>query len=78
MTERAYYVAPVSTINEIMAPMIDNKIRHLPVLDANHRIVGIILIGDARNDGRARFHRLPAPGLYHDVEVQSVAERSRD
>jgi CBS domain-containing protein len=46
MTDKVFYVAPERTIGEVMALMTDKRIRHLPVLDADQTMVGIISIGD--------------------------------
>ncbi len=45
MTKDLFFVAPSSTIDECMALMTHQHIRHLPVLEGN-KLVGIISIGD--------------------------------
>lgn len=46
MTEKVLYVTPERTTDEAMAIMTDKRCRHLPVLDADNKIVGIVSIGD--------------------------------
>ncbi len=41
-----YYVTPDQTIEACMALMTSKHIRHLPVLDAERRMLGVISIGD--------------------------------
>jgi CBS domain-containing protein len=45
MTTRVHCIAPDRTINECMALMTENRIRHLPVLDQK-KVIGVISIGD--------------------------------
>lgn len=46
MTEKVLYATPEQTTDQAMALMTDKHIRHLPVLDANKRVVGMVSIGD--------------------------------
>jgi CBS domain-containing protein len=46
MTEKVYYVHPKTTVEEGLALMTNKRVRHLPVLDADGKIVGIVSIGD--------------------------------
>ncbi len=46
MTRAVYYVSPKQTVEECMALMTSKHIRHLPVLDEDHKLVGLISIGD--------------------------------
>jgi CBS domain-containing protein len=46
MTSPLVYVSPDTTIDECMAVMTERRIRHLPVLDDLHEVVGMISIGD--------------------------------
>lgn len=46
MEEAVLYVSPESTIDECMALMTEHRTRHLPVLDADDQVVGIVSIGD--------------------------------
>ncbi|MEX0304221.1 MAG: CBS domain-containing protein [Leisingera sp.] len=45
MTTKVVYVGPERTVEECMAIMTENAIRHLPVLSEG-RLVGIVSIGD--------------------------------
>jgi CBS domain-containing protein len=45
MTDKVYFVHPGQTIEECMAVMTAERIRHLPVLE-DDRLIGIISIGD--------------------------------
>lgn len=46
MTEKVLYVHPEQTVGQAMALMTDKHIRHLPVLNADQRVLGMVSIGD--------------------------------
>ena len=46
MTGKVVYVTLNRTIEECMAIMTEKHFRHLPVLDDDHNVVGIVSIGD--------------------------------
>ncbi len=46
MTGKVIYVKLDARVEDCMAIMTEKHIRHLPVLDADHNVVGIISIGD--------------------------------
>ncbi|MDD4101400.1 MAG: CBS domain-containing protein [Kiritimatiellae bacterium] len=46
MTKKVIYVSPETTVDECMAQMTNSRIRHIPVLDNEGKILGIISIGD--------------------------------
>jgi len=46
MTKKVVYASPENTVDECMALMTQKRIRHLPVIDAGEKVVGIISIGD--------------------------------
>ena len=46
MTGKVIYVTPDRTVEECMAIMTEKHIRHLPILDENKKVIGIISIGD--------------------------------
>jgi CBS domain-containing protein len=49
MTDRIYAVKLSTTISECMKLMTDNRVRHLPVLDDNEYLIGVVSIGDVVN-----------------------------
>jgi CBS domain-containing protein len=46
MTDKVFYVTPDRTVDECMAIMTEKHFRHLPVIDAEGKVVGIVSIGD--------------------------------
>ena len=46
MTANVHTVTPESTVAECMTMMTDKRIRHLPVIDEDDRLSGVISIGD--------------------------------
>lgn len=46
MSEKVAYVTPSHSLDQCMALMTDKRFRHLPVLDAEGSVLGIISIGD--------------------------------
>jgi CBS domain-containing protein len=46
ITEKVLYALPEQTTDQAMALMTEKHIRHLPVLDAGKRVVGMVSIGD--------------------------------
>ena len=46
MTDKVLYALPSQTTDQAMALMTDKHIRHLPVLDANQNVLGMVSIGD--------------------------------
>lgn len=46
MTEKVCYVGPSITVDQAMALMTDKHVRHLPVLDAEAKVIGMVSIGD--------------------------------
>ena len=46
MTGKVICVAPERTLEECMAIMTEKRIRHLPVIDADKNVLGILSIGD--------------------------------
>jgi CBS domain-containing protein len=46
MSSPLVYVTPETSVDECMAVMTERRIRHLPVLDENRDVVGVISIGD--------------------------------
>lgn len=46
MSKKVIYTTPENTVDDCMALMTQKCIRHLPVIDAQQKVVGIISIGD--------------------------------
>ena len=46
MSDKVAYVTPATTLDECMALMTEKHFRHLPVLDEDAKVVGIVSIGD--------------------------------
>lgn len=46
MTKKVIYASPENTVDECMGLMTQKRIRHLPVIDGQEKLVGIISIGD--------------------------------
>lgn len=46
MTEKVFCAKPTQTVAEAMALMSDKRIRHLPVIEDEKRVIGVISIGD--------------------------------
>jgi len=46
MTEKVLYALPEQTTDQAMALMTDKRVRHLPVLDSNQGVIGMVSIGD--------------------------------
>ena len=46
MTDKVLYVTPETSIEECMAIMTDKHIRHLPILNAEGQLIGMLSIGD--------------------------------
>jgi CBS domain-containing protein len=46
MSDKVLYVTPERTVSECMAIMSEKHFRHLPVLDNEQQVVGIVSIGD--------------------------------
>jgi len=46
MSDKVLYVTPERSIDECMAIMTEKHFRHLPVLDDDGRVLGVVSIGD--------------------------------
>jgi CBS domain-containing protein len=46
MSEEVIWVSPDDTVDHCMSIMTHQRIRHLPVLDEKHKVLGIVSIGD--------------------------------
>ena len=50
MSSHVLYIRPEQTLEDCMALMTDKRVRHLPVLEEEQRVVGVISIGDVVKD----------------------------
>ena len=46
MTSAVYYATPNQSVEECMALMTDKHVRHLPVIDSEGSLMGVVSIGD--------------------------------
>jgi len=46
MTSGVYYATPNQSVEECMALMTDKHVRHLPVIDSEGSLMGVVSIGD--------------------------------
>jgi CBS domain-containing protein len=46
MTSDVYTCAPIDTVGQLMALMTEHRIRHVPVVDDEGHLLGIVSIGD--------------------------------
>ena len=46
MTKKVVYATPEMSVDECMAMMTEKRIRHMPVLDGEKKLIGIISMGD--------------------------------
>ena len=46
MTRKLVYASPEQTVDHCMALMTGHRVRHLPILDKDNKVVGVISIGD--------------------------------
>jgi CBS domain-containing protein len=67
MTDHARWCTSDQTVQEAMQQMADVQIRRLPVLDAQHQVVGIVSLGDLamRHSGHvaAALRRISDPSM---------------
>lgn len=67
MTEKARWCTSEQTVQEAMQQMAEVQIRRLPVLDAEHHVVGIVSLGDlaTRHSGHvaAALRRISDPSM---------------
>jgi len=67
MTDHARWCTSEQTVQEAMQQMADVQIRRMPVLDADHQVVGIVSLGDlaTRHQGHvaAALRRISDPSM---------------
>ncbi|GAA1931140.1 CBS domain-containing protein [Nocardioides lentus] len=59
MTATVHTCAPTDSVDDLMATMTERRVRHVPVLDADGGLVGIVSIGDVVKSriGQLEFER---------------------
>lgn len=70
MTPAPVSIAPEAPLAAALAAMREHEIRHLPVVDADGRFVGLVTDRDLRQASFARFRSLTE--ISRDVMVQDV------
>jgi acetoin utilization protein AcuB len=70
MARRPVTITPETPIGPAFAVMHEHEIRHLPVVDPDGRLVGIVTDRDLRQASLARFHALRERD--RDLTVQDV------
>lgn len=65
MTKEILYCRDTDTMEEIALDMTKNKVRRLPVLDQNKRLVGIVSLGDLAMNSADEDHRVCGKALGH-------------
>ena len=65
MTKQILYCRDTDTMEEVALDMTKNKVRRLPVLDKNKRLVGIVSLGDLAMHSTDEHHRICGKALGH-------------
>lgn len=63
MTNKVYYCYDDQSCTEVAANMADLKVRRLPVVDREKRLVGIVSIGDLASQGAANKAKQALQGV---------------
>lgn len=63
MTKQILYCRETDTIEDVAKDMTKNKVRRLPVLDKDKRLVGIITLGDLAMNSTEEHHRICGKAL---------------
>lgn len=63
MTKQILYCRDTDTMEEVALDMTKNKVRRLPVLDKNKRLVGIVSLGDLAIHSTDEHHRICGKAL---------------
>ena len=75
MTHDVVICQPDDGINKLMASMSKRRIRHLPVVDSNQRLVGVISVGDIINFRMAELEQESA-AMHQYIEGRKWREMS--
>ncbi len=63
MTKQILYCQETDTLEDVALDMSENKVRRLPVLDDNKRLVGIVSLGDLAVHSTDEHHRICGKAL---------------
>lgn len=63
MTKQILYCRDTDTMNDVALDMTKNKVRRLPVMDKDKRLVGIISLGDLAVHSTDEHHRICGKAL---------------
>lgn len=69
MTKQILYCRDTDSIEEVALDMTKNKVRRLPVLDKDKRLVGIVSLGDLAANSTDEHHRICGKALGHICAV---------
>lgn len=65
MTKQILYCRDTDSLEDVALDMTKNKVRRLPVLDKNKRLVGIVSLGDLAVHSTDEHHRICGKALGH-------------
>lgn len=65
MTKQILYCRDTDTLEDVALDMTKNKVRRLPVLDKDKRLVGIVSLGDLAAHSTDEHHRICGKALGH-------------
>lgn len=65
MTKEILYCRDTDTLEAVALDMTKNKVRRLPVLDKDKRLVGIVSLGDMAANSTDEHHRICGKALGH-------------
>lgn len=65
MTKEILYCRDTDSLEEVALDMTKNKVRRLPVLDKDKRLVGIVSLGDLAVNSSDEHHRICGKALGH-------------
>lgn len=65
MTKQILYCRDTDSLEDVALDMMKNKVRRLPVLDKNKKLVGIVSLGDLAVHSSDEHHRICGKALGH-------------
>lgn len=72
MTKEILYCRDTDSLEDIALDMTKNKVRRLPVLDKDKRLVGIVSLGDLAVNSTDEHHRICGKALGHICAARSA------